>query len=142
MNADEIARKSAEVMWANDASSAHIGMVLKSVAAGMATIEMPVADYMLNGQKVCHGGYIFTLADSCFAFACNSYNDTTLAQGATIDFLRPALPGDVLTARAEEVSRGRRTGVFDVKVSNQHGKLVAVFRGKSFASGTPLFTQT
>ncbi|MFK8029604.1 MAG: hydroxyphenylacetyl-CoA thioesterase PaaI [Gammaproteobacteria bacterium] len=142
MTPDEIARKSAEVMWANDVSSAHIGMVLKSVTPGEAVIEMPVADYMLNGQNVCHGGYVFTLADSCFAFACNSYNDATLAQGAAIDFVRPALPGDVLTAQAEEVNRGRRTGVFDVSVKNQHGKLIAVFRGKSFASGKPLFIET
>ena len=140
MNAQEIAERSAQTMWDNDVSSPHIGMQLKSIGPGSAVIEMPVADYMLNGAKVCHGGYIFTLSDSCFAFACNSYNIATLAQGCNIDFVRPAFVGDLLTATATEISRGKTTGVYDVRVYNQNEKLVAVMRGKSFAGDKAIFS--
>lgn len=134
-----IAQRSAEIMWAADVSSRHVGMELLEVDTGSAVMRMTVRDFMLNGQDVCHGGYLFMLADSCFAFACNSYNNQTLAQGASIEFLRPALLGDVLTARATEVKRGRTTGVYDIELGNQDAKKVAVFRGSSFASGKPFF---
>ncbi len=93
---------------------------------------MTVRDFMLNGHRSCHGGYIFTLADSTFAFACNSRNAPTVASGCTIDFLAPAFEGDVLNANAREVSLSGRTGVYDVEVTNQSGQCVAIFRGRSY----------
>ena len=93
---------------------------------------MTVRADMLNGHAICHGGFIFTLADSAFAFACNSYNLTTVASGCTIDFLAPAREGDVLTAVAHERSVSGRTGVYDIEVTNQHGETIALFRGKSY----------
>ena len=100
---------------------------------GHATITMAVRADMLNGFDTCHGGYITTLADSAFAFACNSHNTMTVASGLSVDFLAPGREGDVLTARAVEVSLAGRTGVYDVVVSNQRGESVAVFRGRSYA---------
>ncbi|MFC6668712.1 hydroxyphenylacetyl-CoA thioesterase PaaI [Marinobacterium aestuariivivens] len=92
---------------------------------------MPVAEAMIQGHDSCHGGYIFTLADSAFAFACNTYNAITVGAGCTIDYLAPAKLGDLLTARAQERSRSGRTGVYDVSIENQHGTTVALFRGRS-----------
>lgn len=139
MDAQAIAQRSADLMWRADESSQHVGMELKLVEPGRAVMQMTVKAFMLNGQKICHGGYLFMLADSCFAFACNSYNNKTLAQSAAIDFLRPATLAEVLTATATELKRGRTTGVYDIDVTNQDDKRVAVFRGNSFASGTPFF---
>ncbi len=139
MDSITCAERSAAVMWANDHASQHVGMELLDVGPGRAVIKMQVADTMVNGQAVCHGGYLFMLADSAFAFACNSYNQSTLAQGASVQFIRPAKAGDELTAEAIELSRGRRTGVYDVVVKNQTGAAVAVFRGSSFTHGEPLF---
>lgn len=141
MDAQERAERAGKVMFARDASSPHVGMTLDKISPGKAEMSLSVLDYMLNGAKVCHGGYIFMLADSCFAFACNSHNDATLAQGCSIDFIRPAVLGDQLTAKAIELSRGRKTGVYDVMVTNQNDKLVATFRGKSFSSGEPVFEE-
>jgi acyl-CoA thioesterase len=93
---------------------------------------MPVREDMLNGHDICHGGFIATLADSAFAFACNSYNEFTVASGFGIDFMAPARLGDVLSARCEEVSRAGRTGVYDTEVTNQRGERLAVFRGRSY----------
>jgi acyl-CoA thioesterase len=93
---------------------------------------MPVRADMLNGHAICHGGFIFTLADSAFAYACNSYNLTTVASGAAIEFVASAREGDVLTAIARERSVTGRTGVYDIEVTNQHGETVAYFRGKSY----------
>jgi acyl-CoA thioesterase len=86
---------------------------------------------MLNGFKICHGGYITLLADSAFAFACNSYNELTLAAGIVVDFVAPAREGELLTAEAREVTLSGRTGVYDVKVTNQHGQTIALLRGRS-----------
>ncbi len=138
MDALEIAQRSTQTMWSKDVASPHVGMQIDEVAPGFAKMSMDVADYMLNGAKICHGGYIFMLADSCFAFACNTHNDMTLAQGCNIDFIRPAMLGDTLVAEAVELSRGRKTGVYDITVSNQDGKLIAAMRGKSYASGKPM----
>ena len=120
-------------MLANDRATRALGMEITSMGPGHATITMAVRADMLNGFDTCHGGYITTLADSAFAFACNSRNTMTVASGLSVDFLAPGREGDVLTARAVEVSLAGRTGVYDVVVSNQRGESVAVFRGRSYA---------
>ncbi len=127
-------------MWNVDYASQSMGMAIVYTDRGCATLTMSVTESMLNGQGNCHGGFLFTLADSTFAFACNSYNDATVAQGASIEFLRPALLGDCLTATATERSRGKRTGVYDVVIHNQNNKTIALFRGKSFATNQPLIS--
>lgn len=121
----------AESMLARDSATRGLGMRLERVAPGEATMAMTVRPDMLNGHAICHGGFIFTLADSAFAFACNSGNLTTVANGCSIEFLAPAHLGDVLTATAKERAQVGRNGIYDVEVSNQEGVLVAHFRGKS-----------
>lgn len=103
-----------------------------AVGPGYAKLHMTVRDEMLNGFDICHGGYITTLADSAFAYACNSHNEQTVASGISVDFMAPGRPGDVLAAEAKEVFVAGRTGVYDVTVVNQNGELVAVMRGKSY----------
>jgi len=120
-------------MFAADHASRGLGMRIVSVGAGRATLEMAVRDDMLNGHEICHGGFITTLADSAFAFACNSNNQTTVAAGLTVDFLAPAQRGDVLTAEASEVPRSGRNRVYDMVVRDQHGKRIALVRGRSVA---------
>ncbi len=127
-----IAEGAARAMWANDRASKGLGMRIDAVAPGAATLSMPVRTDMLNGHDICHGGFIFALADSAFAFACNSYNFVTVASGCSIDFLAPAREGDVLTASAHERSASGRTGVYDIDVMNQRGERIALFRGKSY----------
>nr|WP_086065992.1 hydroxyphenylacetyl-CoA thioesterase PaaI [Bordetella genomosp. 8] len=122
----------ADAMYAADAATRALGMRLDAVGPGHATLTMPVRGDMLNGHRTCHGGFIFSLADSAFAFACNSRNVSTVASGCTIDFLAPAREGDVLTAHAQERSLAGRTGVYDVAVSKQDGQAVALFRGRSY----------
>ena len=119
-------------MLANDNVTLGFGMQIHEVTPGGAVLSMTVREDMLNGHKTCHGGLISTLADSTFAFACNSYNELTVASGFSVDFMAPARTGDVLTARATEVSKAGRTGVYDVEVSNQNGERIAVFRGRSY----------
>jgi len=118
-------------MWASDRASQGLGMTITSLGAGTATLTMTVRDDMLNGFAICHGGFITTLADSAFAFACNSRNVVTVAAGLTVDFLATAHAGDVLTAQASETSRTGRTGVYDIVVTNQHGARIALVRGRS-----------
>ena len=114
-------------------------MKLIEIRPGYARMSMPIRGDMCNGHQVCHGGLIFTLADSTFAFACNSYNQNTLALGCTIDFMATGNEGDVLTASAEVRQQGSRTGVYDIVVTNQHGTAIALFRGKSYrVKGTVL----
>lgn len=120
-----------EGMFANDHASKSLGMQILEVRPGSATVSMTVRKDMLNGFAIAHGGLITTLADSAFAFACNSYNHLTVAAGISIELLAPAHEGDVLTAVASEVSLTGRTGIYDVEVKNQHGKRIALFRGKS-----------
>ena len=130
-DAAEIARLSAEAMWAEDKASQGLGMQILDVGPGTARLAMTVAEHMVNGHGTCHGGFIFTLADSTFAFACNSRNKATVASGCSIEFLKPGQLGDVLTCEgAEQVLQGRH-GVYDMKVTNQRGEVVAMFRGKS-----------
>ena len=119
-------------MYANDGASQALGMQVVAISPTSATMTMTVRADMLNGHATCHGGFITALADSAFAFACNSRNDMTVASGLSIDFLAPAREGDRLTAEAAEVSLAGRTGVYDVNVRNQRGEAIAVFRGRSY----------
>lgn len=118
-------------MYAADHASRGLGMRIASIGEGAATLEMSVRDDMLNGHEICHGGFITTLADSAFAYACNSRNVYTVAAGLSVDFLAPAHRGDVLTATAAEASRAGRTGIYDIVVSNQRGTRIALVRGRS-----------
>jgi acyl-CoA thioesterase len=132
MDAVARARKVGETMFSVDiASKDTMGMELLSVAPGTAKIRMTVKALHLNGHQICHGGFIFTLADSTFAFACNSYNKNAVAAGCSIEFLKPAHEGDVLTCEAQEQVLSGRHGIYDMRVTNQRGEVVAVFRGKS-----------
>lgn len=125
-------------MFANDRALKALGMEVAEIAPGRAAVTMTVREDMLNGHDICHGGLIATLADSAFAYACNAYDELTVASGFGIDFVAPGRLGDVLTARCAEVSRAGRTGVYDVEVSNQRGERIAVFRGRSYtAKGRP-----
>lgn len=132
MTAQQIADHVRAGMFANDRASQSLGMQVTAMAPGTATLAMAVRADMLNGHATCHGGFITTLADSAFAFACNSGNELTVASGLAIDFLAPAREGDVLTACAREVSHAGRTGVYDAEVRNQRSELIAVFRGRSY----------
>jgi acyl-CoA thioesterase len=128
-----------DVMWANDRASKALGMVVAEIGPGRAVLTMTVREDMLNGLDICHGGLVTTLADSAFAFACNAYNEITVASGFDVNLLAPARLGDVLTARAVELSRSGRTGVYDIAVSNQRGEAIAAFRGRSYTmKGRPL----
>jgi acyl-CoA thioesterase len=131
LSAEEIAKRSAQAMWARDDASKWLGMSLDAVGPGTATTSFTVEKHHTNGHDICHGGYIFTLADSAFAFACNSYNQLAVAQHNTISFLRPGRLGERLTAVAREVARAGRSGLYDVTVSDAAGKVIAEFRGAS-----------
>ena len=126
-----LAQASAEHMYARDNATQGLGIQLVDVGPGSACMQMQVRPDMLNGHATCHGGFIFTLADSTFAFACNSYNLQTVAAGCTIEFLAPAFEGEVLQAHATEQARSGKTGVYDVVVTNADGKKIALMRGKS-----------
>ncbi|GAA0770473.1 hydroxyphenylacetyl-CoA thioesterase PaaI [Roseibium denhamense] len=129
--AKEIAQACADRMWSQDTASQNLGMKLTQTGPGTAVIEMTVTQIMTNGHGICHGGYIFTLADSAFAFACNSYNQITVAQHCEVTFLKPAHMGDHLTASAIERSKSGRSGLYDVSIANQNGDTIAEFRGLS-----------
>ncbi len=131
MTPDAVARACAEAMMASDNASQALGMALDHIAPGEAILSMAVTDVMTNGHKTCHGGYIFTLADSAFAFACNSYDQRSVAQHCQISFLKPAFSGDVLSASARERWREGRSGIYDIVVHNQAGETIAEFRGHS-----------
>ena len=131
MTPEERARRSAEAMWAGDAASKWLGARIDAIGPGTAVLSMEVAAHHLNGHGICHGGYICTLADSAFAFACNSYNRLVVAQENTITYLSPGRPGERLTATAAEVSLTGRSGVYDVVVTGGDGRKVALFRGLS-----------
>jgi acyl-CoA thioesterase len=131
--AQTLARAAAAAMWSTDHASQALGMEILEVGPGHARIRMLIRPDMTNGHGMCHGGYMFLLADSTFAFACNSHNQKTVAAGAEIHFLAPAQRGDVLTAEGREQHRAGRGGVYDVRVTDQAGRTVALFRGKSAA---------
>ncbi len=126
-----LAQASADHMFAQDPATRGLGISLLEIRPGYARMQMQVRPDMLNGHQTCHGGFIFTLADSAFAFACNSYNVQTVAAGCNIEFLAPAYEGELLLAEAVEQSKSGRTGVYDVVVSNPAGRKVALMRGKS-----------
>ena len=130
--AQALAERVAQAMYTRDRASQTLGMKIATVSPGRAELTMTVRADMLNGHAICHGGFIFLLADSAFAFACNSYNLTTVASGCSIDFVAPAHEGDRLIAIARERSASGRTGVYDIEVRNQNGETVALFRGKSY----------
>ncbi|WHA43334.1 hydroxyphenylacetyl-CoA thioesterase PaaI [Agrobacterium larrymoorei] len=126
-----LAEACAKAMWDEDNASRHLGMEILSVAPGKAAITMTITENMTNGVGTCHGGYMFTLADSAFAFACNTYNQRTVAQHCSVTFIAPALKGDRLTATAHEVLRKGRSGIYDIRITNQEGEQIAEFRGHS-----------
>src|SRR3954471_6988840 len=133
MSADDIARRCAEAMYATDAASQHLGITIDDVAPGRATARMHVTDTMINGHDICHGGYVFLLADTAFAFACNTYDVVTVAAACDVVFVAPAKVGDELVATAVERLRFGRSGVYDVTVCRADGSVVAEFRGNSRA---------
>ncbi|MFJ4067378.1 hydroxyphenylacetyl-CoA thioesterase PaaI [Pseudomonas sp. NPDC089996] len=142
-NPHELAQACADAMYSRDPATQGLGIALLDIAPGLARLSMPVRADMLQGHGTCHGGFLFALADSAFAFACNSHDKATVAQGCSIDYLAPALAGDVLTAAASELSRKGRTGLYDVRIENQRGELIALFRGKSYqVRGTVLAQET
>ena len=130
-----VAEASARAMYEQDRASQSLGMRIVEVRPGYARLAMKVREDMVNGHQICHGGLIFTLADSAFAFACNTYDLVTVAAAGTIEFLLAGRLGDELTATAEERTRSKRTGVYDVSVHNQRGECIALFRGRSHQIG-------
>lgn len=131
MTPQELAEASASAMWNDDSASQRLDMTLDHIAPGHATLSMTMTKDMSNGHGNCHGGYMFTLCDSAFAFACNSYNQMVVAQHCSVTYLAPGRIGDRLTATAREVSRKGRSGIYDVRLTNQDGVHIAEFRGHS-----------
>ena len=131
MTPQERAEKSAAAMWAEDGASKFIGISLDSVTPGKAVGHIKIEKHHVNGLEICHGGTIFHLADTIFAFACNSYNNRAVAQQCSINFMAAGMLGDTLTARATEVLVKGRNGIYDVMITNQNGDEVALFRGNS-----------
>ena len=138
-DAHELARAVGRAMYGRDHASAALGIQIDEIAPGFARCLMKVREDMINGHGICHGGLIFTLADSAFAFACNACDRATVALAAQISFTAPARLGDVLTATAIEQFRSQRTGVYDVKVTTDNGRDIALFRGNAYETrGTVL----
>ncbi|GGB53998.1 phenylacetic acid degradation protein PaaD [Roseibium aquae] len=139
LSPQELAEACAAAMWATDQASQGLGMTIDHVGPGEAVLSMTVEERMANGHGICHGGFIFTLADSAFAFACNSYNQLAVAQHCAVTYLRPGKIGERLTAHAKEVSRTGRSGIYDIRIQNGTGETIAEFRGHSRTiSGTHL----
>lgn len=137
-DAQALAERVAAGMFAKDRATQKLGMKIEAMRPGYARLSMRVAEDMVNGHRTCHGGFIFSLADSAFAFACNTGNEVTVAAGASIEFLQPGYAGDTLVAEAEERFRRKRSGVYDITVRNQEGTVIALFRGKSHQIGGPI----
>ena len=129
-DATALARSAVQSMFRTDRASQNLGLQVLDVAPGSVRVSMTVRPDMVNGHGLCHGGIIFALADSAFAFACNSHGESMVAAGATIEFLAPTPAGELLTALATEVSRGARHGIYDVRVTRTSGETVALFRGR------------
>jgi acyl-CoA thioesterase len=139
----ELAGAVARSLYARDTAARGLGIEICHCGPGEAVLTMTVGDAMLNGHGICHGGFIFSLADTAFAYACNSGNELTVAQHCSIDFLRPARAGERLTATARETARRPRSGIYDVTVSGADGEPVALFRGLSRSRpGTPVIEET
>jgi len=130
-DASEIARLSADAMWSGDKASQGLGMEVLEVASGRARLAMTITERMLNGHGSCHGGFIFTLADSAFAFACNSHGSPAVAQHCTVTYVAPGRLGMRLIADAQERQRGERSGIYDITVCDETGTVIAEFRGHS-----------
>ena len=141
MNPKNLAKAVVARLLEADACSTALGLEVLDLDSRYAVVRMTVRGDMVNGHGVCHGGMIFTLADTCSAFACNSENESSLLSSAQIELFRPAMLGDELTATAKAVNQGKRKGVYDVSVLNQHDLLVAVFRGQSQRLGEALIEQ-
>jgi acyl-CoA thioesterase len=140
-SADDLARRCADAMWNDDAASRGLGMTIDHIAAGHARLSMPVRSEMVNGHGLCHGGFIFALADSAMAFAASSYGERAVAHHNSITYLRPGRLGELLTAEAEERSRSARSGIYDVRVTgSSDGSVIAEFRGHTRLSGGRFFT--
>jgi len=134
LSPDDLARACAKVMWKEDDASKGLGMELVEVKPGRATLTMTIQPHMVNGQRIAHGGFIFTLADSAFAFACNTHNERAVAAQCNISFIRPGRLGDRLVATAREISRSGRSGIYDVRVTVDDN-VIAEFRGHSRVIG-------
>ncbi len=131
MTPQQIAEASAQALWKNDRASQKLGITLVSVGPGEAVLTMTITEDMTNGHGNAHGGFLFTLADSAFAFSCNTYNEVTVAQHCAVTYIAPGALGDLLTATAKEVSRTGRSGIYDIAVTREDGTLIATFRGHS-----------
>ncbi len=129
--AHALARRCAEAMWADDNASRGLGMELVEIGPGEARLAMTVTEGMVNGHGICHGGFIFTLADSAFAYACNTYGNRVVAQHCSVSFIAPGRLGMRLVADARERHRAERSGIYDIKVTDGHGTVIAEFRGHS-----------
>lgn len=140
MTPEQRARASAEALWAQDHASRSLGMEILEAGPGFSTVAMDVTMEMTNGVGTAHGGFIFALADSAFAVACNTYNERTVAAHCAITYLRPGQPGKRLLAHAREVSRAGRSGLYDVEIS-QEGLIIAQFRGHSRSMGGPILSE-
>jgi acyl-CoA thioesterase len=139
MTPQQVAEATRDAMWKDDRASKMLGLSVVAIGPGTSTVTMTVREDMLNGHDICHGGLITTLADSAFAFACNAYNELTVASGFDVNIVATGKLGDVMTATAREVSKAGRTGVYDIDVRNQRGELIAAFRGRSYTvKGKPL----
>jgi acyl-CoA thioesterase len=134
LSPEDLARACADAMWKDDDASSGLGMKIVDIGPGRATLSMSVQPHMVNGQRIAHGGFIFTLADSAFAFACNSRNEKAVAAQGDITFIKPGKLGDTLVAAAREISRGGRSGIYDVKVT-VGDEVIAEFRGHSRTIG-------
>ena len=134
MTPQQVAEATKDAMWRNDRATQGLGMQVLAVGPGSATLTMTVRADMLNGHDTCHGGLVTSLADSAFAFACNAYNEVTVAAGFDVNFVAAARLDDVLSATARELSKSGRTGVYDIAVVNQRGESIAVFRGRSYTA--------
>lgn len=134
LSPDDIARACAQAMWKEDDASKGLGMEILQVKPGRATLAMTIQPHMVNGQRIAHGGFIFTLADSAFAFACNTHNERVVAAQGNITFIRPGKLGDRLIAEAREISRSGRSGIYDVTVTSGES-VIAEFRGHSRSIG-------
>jgi acyl-CoA thioesterase len=134
LSPDDLARACADAMWKEDDASKSLGMSIVEIAPGRATLTMTVRPEMVNGQRIAHGGFIFTLADSTFAFACNSHNERAVAAQCSVTFIRSGKLGDVLVATAREISRSGRSGIYDVRVTSGD-EVIAEFRGHSRTIG-------
>ncbi|MGG4609601.1 hydroxyphenylacetyl-CoA thioesterase PaaI [Providencia sp. Me31A] len=133
-----LAQQSAHIMYQDDACAKAMGMTIEQVEEGYAQLRMPITSNMLNGHKTCHGGQLFSLADTAFAYACNSQGYAAVASMCSIDFIRPGFEGDILTATARVQHQGKRNGLYEVEIINQDGKKLAVFHGRSHRLGQRL----